>query len=117
MNDFKYEFDLKCSFDIGTKNLHPLLFFGYVYLHQFVKQDLINGKKDYMSLFTLIKDSLDGDESITIKDDIFELKLKEINTEIIDYVSFLIKYSLVLINDFNINYNNNTISWRIDNED
>lgn len=101
--DFKYTFDL---FGLDSRiidhDFYPLLI-GYIYLHQLVMQDIpVLGNDEIERIFKI---SMEEGESIEIKDDSFTLKVKEVTDEIIDFVRFVLKYSLILYTDFKVNGN------------
>ena len=117
LDDFKYEFDLSCMLNNNTCNINPLILYGYIYLHQFVKQDIAEQTNNNNMLLKIFEELLDKNEKITVNEDgVFTLKLNEINKETIDYVKFILKYSLTLNEDFNIDIENKIITWKSFNE-
>jgi hypothetical protein len=109
VEDFKYEFDLSVNSDCLLYSDVPLLLYvGYLYLHQFVKQDLMSCA-DKNNIISIITPLLEEGETIKEKDGHFELKLNNMNNEDIQYISFLLKYSLAPFKNFEVE--NNTIKF------
>lgn len=109
IDDFKYEFDLSVNSDcLSHSNIPLMLYVGYLYLYQFVKQDLVSCA-DKNNIIAIMKPLLDDGESIKEKDNLFGLTLNNINNEEIQYVTFLLKYSLVPFKNFEID--NSTIKF------
>lgn len=111
MEDYKYEFDNFVFENDSDYKYANVLFVGYVFLKQFVRQDINQFQVDNKLLVEIFKDSLEDGETIQENDNIFILKLNNIDSDIISYVKMLLKYCLILVEDFEI-LNDNTIKWK-----
>lgn len=116
LEDFKYEFDLAC-FHFYPEYAHiPIeLVNGYICLHQFVLQDL-SKVVDKDNMVEIIKTQLeDGERIEEVSDGQYVIKINNLCNETVEYVNFLLKYSLVKTK--NLRIENNAIKFEIDNED
>ena len=116
IEDFKYEFDLAC-FHFYSEYAHiPIeLVNGYICLHQFILQDLskVISKE---GMVQTIKTQLEEGETIEeISEDEYIISINNLCEETVDYIKFLLKYSLVKTK--NLRIENNTVKFEIDNED
>ena len=84
------------------------LYCGYLLLNQLVKYDFIDiSPEDLKYLFSI---DLEEGEYVEYDGDMFILTLNYVNDEIVEYVKMILKYALVLYDDFNVN--SNVISFR-----
>lgn len=111
MTDFKYEFDHFGFWQYNDYKYLRVLFVGYTVLHQFIRQDIKCFNITNKSLIEIIEDSLEKGETIEERSNIFILKLNKVNEEIIEYIKLLLRYSLIIVEDFEI-LDNNIIKWK-----
>lgn len=116
IEDFKYEFDLAYfHYYPEYNNIPEIIINGYLCLHQFVLQDL-SRMIDKDNILWVIKTQLEEGETIEeIADGEYEIKINNICDETLDYIKFLLKYTLIKIKNLMVKDNN--ITFEIDNED
>lgn len=111
LEDFKYEFNFRHGYVFPNTKVPYMLYIGYLYLHQLSVQDLIN-EADKKNIISIIENLLEDDEYLYENNGSFELKIKDNDEEVIDYIKFLLTNSLVMTK--NLRRENNLIKWEID---
>lgn len=116
VEDFKYEFDLACfHYYPEYDNIPEIIINGYLSLHQFILQDL-SRIIDKDNILWVIETQLEDGETIEeIANGRYELKINNICNGTLDYIKFLLKYTLIKIK--NLMVKDNSITFEIDNED
>lgn len=115
IEDFKYEFDFRIGHCHYSETKAPLmLYLGYLYLHQFSKQNLIQ-QADKYNIIRIIESLLEDGEKLIEYNGVFELYINNIDDETMEYLDFLLTNSLVKTK--NLRCENNVIKWEIDDKD
>lgn len=114
IEDYKYEFNLLkgrgwfASYDIDN-SFYPFL--GYLYLNQLTRGDKQPFVLTNKQLIDEFRNSLEDNEFLSEKDNIFTFRLNKISKKIINYIKLRLKYSLILYKNFNIDRKNNIITF------
>lgn len=115
IEDFKYEFDLSYTHYINENYIPQILINGYMCLHQFIKQDFTKIIDECNVIWAINSELEDGETINKLGDGKYEIKVNNLSYEILEYVRFLLKYSMIKTK--NLRIEDNVIKFEIDYED
>ena len=111
IEDFKYTIDLSQLVGMYGDIFKNSMLYGYIYLHQFTIGEEI-GYVDDDVLIREFERCLEDGESITVKDGVYTLKIREVTDELVNHVKFILSCYLVPYDDFIEDKENNIISFK-----